>query len=92
MDNDNLEVSACLLSEVLDERWALLDMEMAEAIFNIMISHLKLQYTKTNGSTSGCEVRKRIFESLLLFQSHPLNGQIGWIYSVFETLIFQGEC
>lgn len=80
MDNDNLEVSACLLSELLDERWAVLDINMAETIFDIMIKHLELHYTKMNASTSGCEVRKRIFESLLLFQSHPLNGQIGWVF------------
>lgn len=74
-----MEVAACLLSELLDERWAMLDEKMVECIFNIMIRHLELHYIKMKDSSLvGCEVRKRLYESLLLFSSHPTNGQIGW--------------
>lgn len=82
LENDNLEVATCYLSELLDERWACFDMDIIDTIFNIMIRHLELNYIKTNGSTCGCEVRQRLFESLLLFSSHPLNGQIGLLIFV----------
>jgi hypothetical protein len=61
VENDNLEVSACLLAELLDERFAAMTMEMLETILNLIIRHLELHYIK-NGSTSGCEVRMRLFE------------------------------
>lgn len=68
MDNDNLEVSACLLAELLDERFAGMTLEMVDTIFNFIIRHLELHYIK-NGSTTGCEVRMRLFEVNLRFQN-----------------------
>ncbi|KAI6196352.1 hypothetical protein M3Y94_01098900 [Aphelenchoides besseyi] len=77
LGNDNLEVAAAGINELLDERWTAFDLVMVETIFKIIITHLELHYVKMNSLATGCDVRMRLFESLLLIASHPTNGQLG---------------
>lgn len=75
--NDNLEIMACGIAELLNERWASFDLALIENIFNILIDHLNQQYNAELINMVGADVRVRIFDSLLLVQCHPFTHQLG---------------
>ncbi|KAH7723216.1 rap/ran-GAP family protein [Aphelenchoides avenae] len=74
--NDNLEIVACNIGDVLNERWKCLDLPLLGTIFDMITEHLKIQYSLGYVDSLGADVRIRIFESLLLVHCHPITGQL----------------
>lgn len=77
MNNDNLEIVACNLAELLNERWKCFDLTLLQGIFDTITEHLKIQYSLDYVDSLGADVRARLFESLLLVHCHPISGQLG---------------
>uniref|UniRef100_A0A914C549 Rap-GAP domain-containing protein n=1 Tax=Acrobeloides nanus TaxID=290746 RepID=A0A914C549_9BILA len=74
--NDNLEVVATSIGDVLNERWKSFDIGLINMIFAMLFRHIQLQYFNGFIQEIGADVRARIFESLLLVHCDPLTGQL----------------
>lgn len=87
--NDNLEVVAASIGDVLNERWKSFDINLINMLFAMLIRHIQLQYFNEFKNEIGADVRARIFESLLLVHCDPLTGQmseLNYFLMVFKFL------